>query len=155
MTSNSIASVHERLVRFVIEAMSRMPLDALEKATGIHKTQLSKMRRRKRSISFEQADAILAACGCHRRALLLLCCIGTDNPITARSMAFIERFLDGFPTVVTLLEDDPQLVDPNWGASSVSHLVPLLRLCFARAREREDIDFFARAVLSHGRGASA
>jgi len=132
-----------------------MPLDALEKATGIHKTQLSKMRRRKRSISFEQADAILAACGCHRRALLLLCCIGTDNPITARSMAFIERFLDGFPTVVTLLEDDPQLVDPNWGASSVSHLVPLLRLCFARAREREDIDFFARAVLSHGRGASA
>jgi hypothetical protein len=155
VTNNSIASVHERLIRFVIEAMSRTPLDALEKATGIHKTQLSKMRHRKRSMSFEEADAILAACGCHRRALLLLCCIGADNPIAAQSMAFIERFLDGFPTVVTLLEDDPHLVNPTWGASSVSHLVPLLSMCFERAREREDTDCFARAVLSYGRGASA
>lgn len=139
-----------RLDRCVADTMraSGKRLDQLASDTGIGKTQLSKVQNGRRHVSHEQADAIFRACGRHPRAMLLLCCLSAEELAMPATTGFLEQLLDRLPSLLQLLFDEGQAVDPSWGASSVSMLEPLIKACIERAKARDD-DIFATTFATY------
>lgn len=139
-----------RLDRCVADAMraSGKKLDQLGSDTGIGKTQLSKIQNGRRHVSYEQANAIFRACGRHPRAMLLLCCLSVEELAMPATTGFLEQLLDRLPSLLQLVFDEGQVVDPSWGSSSVSMLEPLIKACIERAKARED-DIFATTVATY------
>ena len=151
--AQSSPSFQHRLNHCVSDAMraSGKKLDQFARDTGICKTQLSKMQNGRRRVSYEHAEAIFRACGLHPRAMLLLCGLSAEELALPATTAFLDQLLEGLPSLLRLLFDDVQVVDPSWGSSSVSVLQPLLMGCIERAKAR-DIDIFAAtAAAFHAR----
>lgn len=127
--------------------VSGKKLDQFANDTGICKTQLSKMQNGRRRVSYEHAEAIFRACGLHPRAMLLLCGLSAEELALPATTAFLDQLLEGLPSLLRLLFDDVQVVDPSWGSSSVSVLQPLLKGCIERAKAR-DVDIFAATTAA-------
>jgi DNA-binding transcriptional regulator YdaS (Cro superfamily) len=142
-----------RLNRCVSDTMrvSGKKLDHLAHETGICKTQLSKMQNGRRHVSYEHAHAIFRACGLHPRAMMLLCGLSAEELASPATTGFVDGLLEGLPSLVRLLFDDVQVVDPSWGSSSVSALEPLLKRCIERAKAR-NVDIFAMTMATYRDG---